>query len=198
MAIRQQAGVPGAVGAAGTAVERLDHPDDFAPVDDPAATDDQYLVRAFICFAPRLRRFALAMVHDPDTADDVVSEAVARLIGEVHAGHRPGNPGAWLHRVCINLVVSGARRSSSFRRAIPRLAEHGAWASPEDAAERHEADGRVLLALAGLPVDARAALLLAADGLDSREIGALIGRSPLATRAYLCRLRGRLHRATGA
>ncbi len=100
--------------------------------------------------------------------------------------------------MCINLVVSGARRSSSLRRAIPRMVDGGASASPEDAVERRELDGRVLHALAGLPTDARAALLLAADGLDSREIGALIGRSPLATRAYLCRLRGRLHRVTGA
>jgi RNA polymerase sigma-70 factor, ECF subfamily len=189
--------VKGEPGPAARAVEALHRPIEIAVEDDQDTFDDRYVIRAYVVHAPRLRGFALSMVRDPDAADDVVAEAFARLIGEVHAGRPPANAAAWLHRVCINLVVSGARRTTSFRRAIPRMAEVAASTPPEDVAERHDRDERVLLALAGMPLDARAALLLAADGHDSREIGAIIGRSPLATRAYLCRMRGRLHRASG-
>jgi RNA polymerase sigma-70 factor (ECF subfamily) len=182
---------------AGVAVEMLDRPIDVV-LDDPDTCHARYLIRAYVRHAPRLRGFALSMVHDADTADDVVSEAFTRLVAEVHAGRTPINAGAWLHRVCINLVVSGARHTSSFRRAIPRMVDVAVAASAEDVAVRHDRDGRVLVALAALPPDARAALLLAAGGHDSREIGTIIGRTPLATRAYLCRMRVRLHRAAGS
>ena len=132
MAIRELADVPGTTGVA---VELLDRPVDLAPDEGSDATDDQVVIRAFLRDAPRLRGFVLCMVHDADTADDIVSEAFARLVAEVYAGRRPTNPGAWLHRVCVNLVVSGARRTSSLRRAIPRMADTGVSASPEDAAE---------------------------------------------------------------
>jgi RNA polymerase sigma-70 factor (ECF subfamily) len=182
---------------AGVAVEMLDRPIEVVP-DDTDTCDARYVIRAYVRYAPRLRGFALSMVHDADAADDLVSEAFARLVAEVHDGRTPVHAGAWLHRVCSNLVVSGARHTSSLRRAIPRMLDVGVAASAEDIAERHDRDARVLVALAGLPHDARTALLLAADGHDSREIGMIIGRTPLATRAYLCRMRVRLHRAAGS
>ena len=195
MAIRDPlAGVPD---SAIRAIERVDRPLESAP-GDPDTGDARYVIRAYVLHASRLRGFALSMVHDPDAADDLVSEAFTRLVAEVYAGRTPIHAGAWLHRVCVNLVVSGARHASSFRRAIPRMLDVAVAPSAEDVAERHDGDARVLVALAGMPLDARAALLLAADGHDSREIGAIIGRSPLATRAYLCRMRVRLHRAAGS
>jgi DNA-directed RNA polymerase specialized sigma24 family protein len=47
-------------------------------------------------------------------------------------------------------------------------------------------------ALAELPADARVALLMAAEGFSSAEIGDAIGRSPGATATYICRARIRL------
>jgi RNA polymerase sigma-70 factor (ECF subfamily) len=193
-----QRGIPGTAGEAIGAFDRRLRVAPEAPDIEHEVDDERYVVAAFVTFAPQLRGFALSMVRDADAADDLVQEAFTRLIGEVNAGRRPDSAGAWLHRVCANLVVSGARRATSFRRAIPRMAETGVFASPEDVAVRHDSDARVLLALARLPLDAQAAILLAAEGHDSREIGSMIGRTPLATRAYLCRMRGRLQRTVDA
>lgn len=51
---------------------------------------------------------------------------------------------------------------------------------------------------AHLPKDARAALLLSADGYSSAEIAQRIGRSELATRAMLSRQRSRLRTIVAA
>lgn len=158
----------------------------------------RYAETAFLVYAGPLHYFALSMVHDPDLADDLVQDTFVRLVREVREGRVPLHAGAWLHRVCANLAVSGVRHASSARRAMPRLIDTAVPASPEDVAERRDLDERVLAAIAVLPRDARAALLLAADGLGSREIGELIGRSPVATRALLCRARMRLHRVVEA
>jgi DNA-directed RNA polymerase specialized sigma24 family protein len=57
---------------------------------------------------------------------------------------------------------------------------------------RAEQESELHAALAELPPDGRAALLLAAQGFDGREIAASIGRTEGATRTLLCRSRVRL------
>lgn len=169
-----------------------------APVPASEGEVARYAEAAFLGYAGPLYYFALSMVHDPDVAEDLVQETFVRLVAEISGGRAPLHAGAWLHRVCANLAVSGVRHASSVRRAMPRLVDTAVSASPEDVAERRDRDARVLAAIAILPRDTRAALLLAADGLGSREIGELIGRTPVATRALLCRARMRLHRVVEA
>ena len=43
-----------------------------------------------------------------------------------------------------------------------------------------------------MPTDARIALLMAAEGHDMASIGLAIGRTPSATRTFVCRMRVRL------
>jgi DNA-directed RNA polymerase specialized sigma24 family protein len=75
-------------------------------------------------------------------------------------------------------------------------------ASPESGYLDHEQSRELDAALGTLSLDARRAVLLAAQGFDGQEIAALIGRTPLATRSLLWRarleLRGLLEPEGGA
>ncbi len=139
-----------------------------------------------------LRRAARRICRDPDTADDLVHEAFARLIVEVDAGRAPDNGAAWLHRVIANAGVSIARKAASQRRYAPVLAARGVSEPPDAAVVGRELHAEVDALLAGVPSEARTALVLAASGYSGREIAATIGRTPLATRSMLSRSRARL------
>ena len=134
----------------------------------------------------------MTLTRDPDAADDLVQEAFLRLVREMQAGRPPDNVGAWLYRVAGNAYVSGGRRRTVFQRIIPRLVDRGEAPSPEEHAIRRDTNERLAAALARLPEDGRVALLLAAQGLGSDEVGRAIGRTPLATRTFLSRQRVRL------
>ena len=63
---------------------------------------------------------------------------------------------------------------------------------------RRERDAQVLRALAAARSDDRDAIVLAASGYRVSEIASRIGRTELATRALLCRARGRMRRSLDA
>lgn len=143
-------------------------------------------------FAPRLRAFAITATRDGELADDVVQEAFLRLVVELKAGRAPSNVGGWLYRVAANLIVSRGRRQTIADRARALLVRTDTEPSPEQDVLAHERDRTLATALSRLPADARVALLLAARGMGSTEIGIAIRKSPGATRTYICRARVRL------
>ena len=156
------------------------------------------LAAAFDAHAPALKGFASASTRDPDAAEDLVQESFLRLIGELQAGRQPDNVRAWLFTVCSNLTVSQARRRSIGDRLRFRLVDRGTSASPEEAVVRRDDDAELREALDRLRVEERMALLLSASGLSAVEVGAAIGRSPNATRAFICRARTHLRELLAA
>ena len=110
----------------------------------------------------------------------------------MQAGRVPDNVGAWLYRVCSNLILSRGRRIAVARRAMGRLLERGEADAPETHVLRRDFNERTVAALNELPMDARIALLMAAEGHDMASIGLAIGRTPSATRTFVCRMRVRL------
>jgi len=179
---------------------------DVQPTDSPVMTSDvaaagivhrpsaigSVVEAAFDAHAGRLKGFALAAVRDPATADDLVQETFLRYIRQVRAYGEPDNVGGWLHRVCANLVASRGRHQGVAARSRFLLVERGAGDSAEDQVVRSDEGSRLRSALAGLPQDARVALLMAAAGFSSAEIGEAIGRTANATSTYICRARIRL------
>ena len=161
---------------------------------EPTRQADEEVVMAFGRCAPNLEAFARALTHDPQVADDLVGEAFLRLLLVARAGRMPARPGAWLHRVVLNEAASRGRHARVVARAAPLLAASAETEPPERAAGRWELDEEVRQALRSLRPDARAAVVLAAEGYTGCEIGERIGRSGLATRALLCRSRRRLRR----
>jgi RNA polymerase sigma factor (sigma-70 family) len=156
-----------------------------------AARSDMVL-RAFEEHSGKLTSFAYGMTRDRDVADDLVQESYLRLVKEISAGRTPDNLAAWLFRVCSNLAMSRGRRTSVAQRFL-KAARGGADEPPADVELlRRETNTALLAALATVPSDARAALLMAAQGFSGREIAEAIGRTEMATRTMMFRAREKL------
>jgi RNA polymerase sigma-70 factor (ECF subfamily) len=140
--------------------------------------------------------FLLDATRDGSVAEDLLQEVFLRLMREARAGRMPELVRPWLYRVAANLAISRGRRLVSARRWFERfgVAEHRAAVaeSPERRYLRREAAEDLDLVLASLGADARAALLLSAEGFSGREIADAIGRTEIATRTLLCRARTRV------
>jgi RNA polymerase sigma factor (sigma-70 family) len=164
--------------------------------DDP--TWSEIVERLYVEHYPASVRFARSRISDPGVAEDLAQEAFTRLSHEAMAGRMPTNPRGWLCTVIANLIVSRARRRAvEERRTADVGPPFGEPLAPDDEAIRRDRVGRINRALATLPAPARDAVVLAAMGYSSREIGRSLGRSDCATRTMLCRARGHLRLQLG-
>ena len=145
-----------------------------------------------------LRRAALRACRDPETAEDLVQEALLRLMVEVDTRGAPDNVRAWLHRVIANLAISLGRRTTVSRRYAGALVPRDEPATPEAIVLDLEARSALAAALGSLPEATRTALLLAASGYPGAEIAAAIGRSDTATRTMMSRARLKLRGSLAA
>ena len=167
-------------------------------MDANAESIDQLVVDAMEQHRPGLERYVRSLVRDADEAADVVQETHVRLLLTARTDGIPESPGAWMARVAHNLVVSSARRRSTAERQADRLVSWDEARSTEDTIIRRERDGEVIRALAAARSDDRDAIVLAASGYRTNEIAARLGRTELATRALLCRARGRVRHSLAA
>ena len=158
----------------------------------PASASADYVLEAFEDHRLKLSSFAYAMTRDRDAAEDLVQESFLRLVRELNAGRTPDNVAAWLFRVCSNLALSRGRRLNVAQRflRVTRTLHHEPAADLEIL--RREENEALLAGLATLPADARAALLMAAQGFSGREIAEAVGRSETATRTMMFRAREKL------
>jgi RNA polymerase sigma-70 factor (ECF subfamily) len=156
---------------------------------------DTLVVEAMEAHRPGLERYVRSLVRDADEAADIIQETNVRLLLAARADGLPESPGAWMSRVAHNLVVSGARRRQTAEHHAEELLVGDEVRSTEDAIIGHERDAEVFRALAAARTDDRDAILLAASGYRTREIASHLGRTELATRALLCRARGRMRRS---
>jgi RNA polymerase sigma-70 factor (ECF subfamily) len=162
---------------------------------------DDAVTASFATHVVGLQRYVRSMVRDADEAYDICQEAFVRLLLAGREGRLPDAPAAWLRRVARNLVVSGHRHRQIGDRVLVRLGNDEAGSSLEDVAIRHEDNEVLKSALDAIASDDRTAILLAAQGFRGKEIARQLGRTELASRALLCRARGRLAAqlaATGA
>lgn len=122
---------------------------------------------------PRLQRIARLLVGDPDVADDVVAEAIARTLPKWRAGGVQ-DPPAYLRRVLVNTVHRRWRRRRLSLRSDHRALD---WLQPagDTAAASAERD-RTLRALAALPARRRAVVVLRYyDDLSEARIAQVLG-----------------------
>jgi RNA polymerase sigma factor (sigma-70 family) len=145
--------------------------------------------------AGEINGFLIRAVRDADVAADLLADAFTRLLLEERGGRWPDQPRAWLYRVASNLVLSRGRHLQVANRVDRLLHAQGrdrVADSPDIEVLRRERNGDLDRALAGLGLDARTALLLAAQGFDGATIAATIGRTEVATRTLMCRSRIKL------
>lgn len=164
-------------------------------VADARNTPGARTTETYELYSGELHGFLTRTTRDPEAAADLLADTFTRLYVEEHAGRWPDQPRGWLYRVATNLAMSRGRHLQVVARATRILQDR--YAEPRDASPdievlRRERRGELERALDRLPIDARTALLLAAQGFDGRAVAVAIGRSELATRALLCRSRLRL------
>jgi RNA polymerase sigma-70 factor, ECF subfamily len=152
----------------------------------------------FECHHDELFRAALRVCRDPETAEDLVQEALLRLMIEVDRKGSPDNVRAWLHRVITNLALSLGRRATVSRRYAGALVRRDEPATPEAIVLDLESRTALAAALDTLPEATRTALVLAASGYPGAEIAAAIGRSDTATRTMMSRARLKLRASLAA
>lgn len=102
---------------------------------------------------PRAHRAAYLVVHDAALAEDIAQEAFLAAIRNLDRFDRRRPFGPWLHRIVVNRAIDAAR-ARSLRRET-ELAEDAARAE-----EHAPPDRALLLALASLPPDQRAVIVL--------------------------------------
>lgn len=155
---------------------------------------DRAVVEAWRAHHGELFGFLFRSTRDQAAAEDLLQDTFLRLTQEARAGRMPGLVRPWLFRVATNLAISRARRGTTALRWLHRQVdpESRTSESPESRSVRHEGAADMARALAGLPADARAALVLASQGFSGVEIAAAIGRTDGATRTLMCRARLRL------
>ena len=74
---------------------------------------DSDVTAVFLANQPSLERYARSLTRDQDEAADVCQEVFIRLLVVARDGRLPDLPGAWMHRVAHNIVVSSARRKNT-------------------------------------------------------------------------------------
>lgn len=127
---------------------------------------------------PGLCRYLECMTGRGGAAQELAQEAMLRLFRAGRGGVRPGEERFWVYRVATNLALNELRRERTRRRLLglvpgplrPRADD------PHALAERSERDRRLLGALARLPEQRRAALLLREqEGHSYAEIAWALG-----------------------
>ena len=140
--------------------------------------------------SPDVFRFALRLCGEEALAEDLVADAFVVAL-EGPARREVGSARALLFGAVRNLHLH-ARRDRARRPAAPaeELVRHPAGGpGPEDAASSRSVLRRALADLQSLPEEARAALLLRAEGLPYDEIAQALGITPGAAKVRVHRAR---------
>lgn len=169
---------------------------------EPGALDA--LIRATYADVYSLARRMLA---DPDEAADATQEVFVRVMKSVLGFRGESTFGTWLHRVTVNVCLTALRRRSKARAAgllagsVPfGLPDDGTpvaapGPAPDDQAVTRDLVRRSEQALAMLPEDARAVVVLRdIEGLSTAEVAELLDVSETVVKVRLHRAHARLRR----
>lgn len=146
----------------------------------------------------RLWAVAVRTLGDPEEAADALQDALVAAFRAAHTFQGRSAVTTWLHRIVVNACLDRARRAATRRtRPLEELqtpeaalgAEEGADVSAEQAEVRRE----VGAALAALPVDQRAALVLVdLQGYSVAEAAAILSVPAGTVKSRCARGRARL------
>ncbi|MDQ3620460.1 MAG: RNA polymerase sigma factor [Actinomycetota bacterium] len=150
------------------------------------AGDEEAAGALFDHYHPRVFAYALSKLRNRSDAEDVASEAFARVLRDIDKFRWKGSGfEAWLFRIAANLIVDHVRRN---RRETPSDSASNETASTQEldplasvlAGEQAARLGSMLESLAD--EQREVVLLRFAAGLDTSEVGHVMGRKPNAVR----------------
>lgn len=147
----------------------------------------------------RVYRLAYRLTGNKADAEDLTQEVFVRVFRSLDS-YTPGTFEGWLHRITTNLFLDGARRKQRIRfdaLSDERAARLASSSAPPDAAYADRTfDDDVEQALASLPPDFRAAVVLCdVEGLTYEEIADVLGAKMGTVRSRIHRGRAMLRRA---
>jgi RNA polymerase sigma-70 factor (ECF subfamily) len=146
---------------------------------------------------PRLRRYARALTHATDRADDLVQDTLVRALSKLHLWQPGTDLRAWLFTIMHHQYVNTVRREARERTTVD--IEH---VSSTLAATTDPTVGRQLIeldrALALLPDEQREVVLLVGlEGLPYESVAQVLGVPIGTVRSRLSRGRERLRELMG-
>ena len=139
-------------------------------------------------YRPQIRRHLLAMVRDPEAAEDLTQETYGRALAQLDSLRDPKAGLAWLYRIATNTALDRFRRKAPSTVpfddvVVGEVEAAAAQERPgisliEEALERSEMSECIQSYLQGLADDYRVAILLHdVHGLTNPEVAALVGCS---------------------
>jgi RNA polymerase sigma-70 factor (ECF subfamily) len=158
---------------------------------DAARSDEASLERLIEAVWPEAYRLAASILRDRTLAEDVAQDACATVARSLGALKDVRTFSSWLYRIVTNQSISAARR---LRPTVPidEVPEYGTQFDSSDALDLYTA-------LAALPVDQRAAIVLRYyGGLNSFEIAEALGVAAPTVRFRIMLARRALAKALSA
>jgi RNA polymerase sigma-70 factor (ECF subfamily) len=171
-----------------------DQGDDAQLIDQALAGQSASFGRLVTRYQDRLYNSVLHVIGSADEAHDVVQDAFVQAFVKLESFSRQAAFYTWLYRIAFNLAVSRRRRqrpvaSVEQTKQLTGAEPIGRDDAPTERLERQERAAEVRAALAALPEEYRAVIVLREiDGYDYESIGEILDL-PVGT------VRSRLHRA---
>jgi len=142
---------------------------------------------------PRLRRYALALTDDPETADDLVQDCLERAMRKRHQWSRQGSIRGWLLRILQRRFYDSRARSRPRDLPVEELSD--TLADTASGPEGQMAVADIRAAMQRLPDEQRAAIALTAlEGLAYDEAAEVLNLPIGTLRSRLARGRETLRR----
>jgi RNA polymerase sigma-70 factor, ECF subfamily len=143
---------------------------------------------------PALRRYAWSLLRDTDDADDLVQDCLVRALDRVAADPTIAAVRPWLFTIMHNLFVSRWRTLRRRRATMPGDAAANAEVPIPPEQDGALARRDLLAGLGRLSEDQRQVLLLVSvEGLEYREVAAILGVPVGTVMSRLSRARDNLH-----
>lgn len=147
----------------------------------------------FDLHASGLYRLALAMLREPDAAQDVVQDVFLRLLAHLDGGGTLANARGWLYTVAAHACRDRQRR---LWRWLPWIAERDTRQAPESP-DLTDGTHAVLDAIRALAPRDRLLIALRAQGLSYQEIAEAAGIRTASVGRLLARALDRLQTQLG-
>jgi RNA polymerase sigma-70 factor (ECF subfamily) len=161
------------------------------------AFDEQALGQIYDAYFERLYRYAYRFVGDVESAQDIASETLRRLLEALRDGRAPNHLGAWLYRVAHNLAMDQHRlRPAEGIVSLESDLDQADDADTEADSEQRIAQEKVRVALAQLtPEQQNVVVLKFLEGYSNAEVGALMNKPEGAIKSLQHRALAALKRA---
>ncbi len=181
----------------GSRVAAVRNRDNRRRPDPPAAEPLDGVGEAMVAHVGALRRYALLLVGDGHEADDLVQEALARVLLQTRAWRPVRDLRAYLFTTLHNIFIDNRRRQRNSRNEVDVSEVLDRVATPASQTDRLEWRDLVR-ALARLPAEQREVVLLVGlEGMSYRDAARILGIPIGTVMSRLSRGREALRRLTG-